>query len=337
MLCNLALSFALLICFFSVGTLGSVAQAQQQSPSDTSAEANGQLTEMSAEDFLKNPPAPGTRITLRVQEHAKLSRYIVMPGREDPYIYTWRAKAAGFLAGNLDKIGTKSVSIITDQGVRFVVDMDGLTSVSVSSNSPRPTPLHDASGNSEHGTLSEIVSLRRVYVTADSLARDAIISELKKDSSIEVVSAPEEGLFEIFYGVLSGDKNHPDSRQSMSINGSVINSMRDENVAHFEVYTLKSQGHARVVWSKEKDVQKAAQPDRSVPAASLGMTPNPFPRSDNAAGPSRNNPGSSPTSVNTESANLAAARGEMKTITDLASQLARQFLSDLKKAREVKP
>ncbi len=109
----------------------------------------------------------------------------------------------------------------------------------------------------EYGTLSDITSLRRVYVYSDDLgARDLILQELRKDPQLEVVGKLEEAEFFIFYGRSFFDTGYTSFG---GIFGGVFGNMTTKNTAEIAEYYVLMRGdkldgnsfRPRILWGKQ--------------------------------------------------------------------------------------
>ncbi|HYX71752.1 MAG TPA: hypothetical protein VE732_03205 [Nitrososphaera sp.] len=102
----------------------------------------------------------------------------------------------------------------------------------------------------EYGDISDLKTLQKVYLTADSTdSRNLILKELKKYPALSIVSSPEEAEFFIEYRVL----RHQDTQTGI-IKGPPI------TFSEMAVFTLKDK-RRRIAWSKTEDDAGISRPN----------------------------------------------------------------------------
>lgn len=100
----------------------------------------------------------------------------------------------------------------------------------------------------EYGDIADLKNLQKVYLIADSTdARNIILKELKKYSTLTIVNSPNEADFFLEYKVL----RHEDSSAGLKI---------PITTSEMIAYTSKNR-YRRVAWSKTEDDAGISRPN----------------------------------------------------------------------------
>lgn len=109
----------------------------------------------------------------------------------------------------------------------------------------------------EYGTLTDIKNMHRVYVFSDDLeSRDLILTEISKDTFLQVVGKVEDAEFFIFYGRSFFDTGYS---HFGGIFGSVVGGVTSRNTAEVGEYYVLMRGdklesgafRPRILWGKQ--------------------------------------------------------------------------------------